>query len=114
MDGRRWVSPRGCASGVDGPNKHYGRRATTDRTCVYSRIGSGAGVENKALIVLAGRRGPNDQPKDAALHCRSDGREGVVEHVCPTSRVIDTHTAYRGGSNGVTCTADLSSCWPRL
>jgi hypothetical protein len=58
MDGRRWVSPRGCASGVDGPNKHYGRRATSDRTCVYSRIGSGAGVENKALVVLAGGRRP--------------------------------------------------------
>ena len=30
-----------------GPNNHYGGRATTDRAEVYSREGSGAGVENE-------------------------------------------------------------------
>jgi len=50
----------------------------TDRACLYSRSGSGAGVENKTLMVLAGGRRPDDQPKDAALHGRSHGREGQV------------------------------------
>src|SRR5258708_34449954 len=83
----RWVSLRGCASVVYGPNKHYGRRATTDRTCVYSRIGSGACVENKALMFLAGGRGPHDQPEDAALHGGSDGREDPVAPCGPHSDV---------------------------
>src|SRR5258706_7616704 len=96
MDGRRWVSPRGCASGVDGPNKHYGRRATTDRTCVYSRIGSGACVENKALMVLAGGRGPHDQPEDAALHGGSYGREGPVAPCGPHSDVRRAEPCDRG------------------
>src|SRR5271154_5034875 len=100
MDAPGWISPRGCASCVDGPDNHYGRRATTDRTCVYSRTGSRAGVENKTLVVLCGGRGPHDQPENAALHGRADAGEGQVAPCGPHSDVHGTEPGDRRDLRG--------------
>ena len=53
---RRAVAPKG----VDRPNKRHGCRATTDRSCVYSRVDSSAGMDNKTLVVFACGSGPHD------------------------------------------------------
>ena len=60
-----WMAKDGFRRAVahrasDRPNKHHGCRAAAHRSCVYSRIGSGACVENKSLLVLARGRRPHD------------------------------------------------------
>ena len=73
----------------------WGPCNTTDRTCVYSRTSSGARVENKTLMVLAGGRGPHDPTRrHAALHGRADG--GEEGQVAPCGPHSDVHGSEPG------------------
>ena len=93
-----WMAP-------DGFRRAVAHRASTDQTnimgavqrpialAVYSRTGSGAGMENKTLMVLTGGRGSHDQPEDAALHGRSHGRENPE---APSGPHSDVHGAEPG------------------
>ena len=63
-------------------------RAAADRGEMHSGEGSGAGVENEAIMVSVGGRRSHDFAGNAALHGGADGREDSVARRRPQLRCI--------------------------